>query len=217
MRFSSAIFRNIARTQVGLGHPSDLSTVELIALHAPVGELWDDLRLGVIAKWVSRSPNRAFRRYRGDLSFRRVDCDAWLQSVARASEYLPKEARLEALDLSSITADTAVPLNTVLRELPDDRKSDLIAVCTTEDSEYPHDATVLRMKAEMGPCLDTWGDDAAVLSASWEDGAAGKSKKRAGSSPSVLESLQRAGNLKNIKTWVIDPVWLSTEDPPNNS
>lgn len=147
----------------------------------------------------------------GTLTSRRVNETAWEDAVVLASEHFPQEARFDALDLSSISANSVVPLNTVLRELPGDRNSDLIAVCMAKSSCY--EPVVLRVKVEMGPCSDTWGDDAAVLSASWDNGAAGKDNKEAGSSMSVLESLQRSRHLQYMRRWRHVPVWLTVHEP----
>lgn len=52
-----------------------------------------------------------------------------------------------------------------------------------------------------------------MLSASWENGAAGTGKYEESSSLSVLESLQKASNLQHIKKWIHVPVWLAAEEP----
>lgn len=219
MRFSSAFFRKVAGAQLKflIPNPSGFSTEELIALHAPGGELWNDLQLGHIAEFVATrvflSPHfndedTDSQRHR--LEFRRINYAVWLQSIISGLDDLPQEACLDALDLSSISANTVVPLNTVLRELPGDRSSDLIAVRVPWGSDI---AQVFRVKVELGPCTDKWGEDAAELSASWENGAAGTGKYEESSSLSVFESLQKASNLQHIKKWIHVPVWLAAEEP----
>lgn len=82
-----------------------------------------------------------------------------------------------------------MPLNTLLKEMPDKRKADLIAVCRADESNR---AYVLRVQVKLGQSSSNWVHEAEVLA----DGA------------SVLKHLKRAQNLAGAN-FVHVPVWMA--------
>lgn len=188
-----------------------------MGLYIPAGSLGKDPMEGLAAEGLALNGLRMLGDtvgLKGTLAFRKLDSAAWLQTQTKMLEETPEEATLSALNLDAITADTEVPINTVLKEMPDQRKADLIAVCVADGSD---EAVVIRAQVKMGRGRKKWSQDAAVLEASWESGAARSRKLKRCSDEdefsSVLAALQKADNLQHIKKWRHVPVWLAAVDP----
>ena len=98
-------------------------------------------------------------------------------------------AKLQQLDLRDIAGDKAVPLNTLLKEVPDERKADLIAVCLASGSNR---AYVLRVQVKLGASRSRWADEA----------------KRLADGTEALELLGRAKNVAGVEL-VHVPVWMA--------
>ena len=115
---------------------------------------------------------------------------AWY-AVQNGTEVSNREAAfLRQLDLLGIEGDREVPLNTILKEIPDKLKSDLIAICIASGSRR---AFVLRVQVKLGQSRSEWSGDA---------------KQLAEKGPEVLEVLGRAKNLAGVEL-VHVPVWMA--------
>ena len=141
-----------------------------MGLHSPGGEFGKDPLEGLAAQSIASNGMHALGDsvgLKGTLAFRRLNSTGWLLKRTKTSKDVPEDATLESLNLDSITSGTAVPINTVVKELPDRRKSDLIAVCVADGS---NEAVVIRAQVKMGRIKQKWGDDAKQLVDSWDSG-----------------------------------------------
>lgn len=207
VRFSSKLFLLIANVHVN-DVKDEIHTVELLGMHNASGAVGNDPMEGLAGEALALNGLRMLGDevgLEGTLGFRRLDCKVWQESILKVgpkNQAVREAAGLDRLDLAKAAAGGAVPLNTVLKEKPDGRKSDLVAVCVPEGSD---EAVVIRVQVKWGREAKRWLEAARVLASSWDGETA---DMRA-----VRQILEQASNLRHIKTWKHVPVWLSAVRP----
>lgn len=103
---------------------------------------------------------------KGNLGFRRLDTERFMKALpllGRKNKRVKQEAGLDRLDLNR-TAGQVIPVNTILKESPDRRKADLVAICVADGSD---EAVVVRAQVKMSRIPEMWLEQAKRLSRSW--------------------------------------------------
>jgi len=186
-----------------------LTWIEHYGLTVPGGSTSQDPIEGLVAEGFAANGLNSLgismpfskKLLKGTLAFRRLDTEQWWRG--KLTKEFGERAKLQNLSLTARMG--SIPLNTLMKETPDNKKADLIALCTpgtNSTTSIPTEVVVVRIQIKMGKDLVKAKSAATKLVGSWTK---------------VLEKLQNDSKLTKVQHWKHVPIWMSAHPPSDKN